>query len=59
MEVTTGQLRLLFRAERSELTNKVPGESLVLEPGWKQGARGRATFLVGTKEAETITMGCG
>lgn len=45
-----GQLGLLFRTERSELTNKVPGEA---------GGQGKATFLVGTKEAETITMGCG
>lgn len=27
---TVGQLGLLFRAERSDLTNKVPGESQVL-----------------------------
>lgn len=42
-----------------EVTNKVPGGSQVLGSGWKQEARGKATFLVGTKEAETTSTGCG
>lgn len=50
---------LLFRAEKSDLTNKVPGESQVLGPGVDTGGQGKATLLVGTKEAETTPTGCG
>lgn len=56
---TVGQLGLLFRAERSDLTSKVPSESQVLGPGVEAGGQGKMTFLVGTKEAEAVTMGCG
>lgn len=54
-----GQLGFLFRAERSDLTNKVSGESQVLGPGVEAGGQGKTTFLVRTKEAENVTMGRG